>query len=94
MTQGPGEKLIDRKSETARKLALTFEEKGKLLLACDIPAEPYAYQRNGKTVTATTPSLARPHRKTAIICAIDTAMPRAEMFNLLALFHSNWIMIT
>lgn len=90
-----GDSLIDKASENKRNRMLTFEEEERLLKACEPGERTYPatrditnkreFKRNFKTPEkewTQTKFVDRSHLKPLIICALDTAMRRGEIFNL------------
>lgn len=79
-----GKSLIDRGAETKRNRMLTFEEEQRLLLACENRDRVYIYGRHktNRSKTEYIKHVQREHLIPLIICALDTAMRRSEIFDL------------
>jgi integrase len=80
-----GDALIKRSAETRRNRMLTMEEEASLLAAC-LPHEqiiPYQRTWKGKVQQVEQRTFVdRSHLIPLIICALDTAMRRSDLFNL------------
>lgn len=84
-----GRSLIDRAAEKKRNRMLSFEEEEKLLAACRIEKKEIPYKRvrkyDGEGREENLTATIRVDRKDLIpliICALDTAMRRGEIFGL------------
>lgn len=86
-----GDSLIDKAGEARRSRMLTFEEEERLLKACEPHTEQIEYQRSNRKnykKDGEFEQIRAFHRVDRsmliplIICALDTAMRRGEIFNL------------
>lgn len=75
-----GQALISKSDETRRDRVLSREEEKRLLVACG--ERTYTYKRKGKEITAHDTGERRQLLKVIIICALDTALRRGEIFKL------------
>lgn len=76
-----GDPLINKRDAGARKRVLSFEEEERLLAACTGEKEVLVEPKDRKPYKALLP-VKREHLIPLIICALDTAMRRGEIFKL------------
>jgi len=84
-----GKLFLDRGPEASRNRMLTFDEERRLLAACEgVVTVTYerAYRRNsahrGKQTVSAVKRARREHLIPLIVCALDTALRRGEIFGL------------
>lgn len=78
-----GDPLIKKSAEKKRNRMMTFEEEDRLLAACQNGKRTYIFARHkNRPKTKYLKYVQREHLIPLIICAVDTAMRRSEIFNL------------